>query len=162
MQQQVRLVPMWALSLAVNLVVQVLSVAVHKHYKRIYNESSNKWWDLSNWIRLFNYQLCGFSLLFLRHEILVSWILCVSFYNQFGDLTLDLTAVTDAGLFNEPALAGSPCLHQVLFYALESSIQLLHGGSGWSAWFTSAETWLVGVTGDWEDSGHWDGCGDWL
>ena len=43
MQQQVRLVPMWALSLAVNLVVQVLSVAVHNHYKRIYNESSNKW-----------------------------------------------------------------------------------------------------------------------
>jgi ATP-dependent protease Clp ATPase subunit len=26
-----------------DLAVQVLSVAVHNHYKRIYNESSNKW-----------------------------------------------------------------------------------------------------------------------
>ena len=105
---EISAVPMWAMNLAVNLVVQVLSVAVHNHYKRIYNESSNKWWDLSNWIRLFNCWLCGFSLLFLRHEILISWILCVSFYSQFGDLTLNLVAI---GLIDGPALAGSPWLH---------------------------------------------------
>jgi len=148
---------MWAKNLAVNLVVQMLSVAVHNHYKRIYNESSNKWWDLSNWIRLFNCWLCGFSLLFLRHEILISWILCVSFYSQFGDLTLNLVAI---GLIDRPALAGSPWLHLVLFYTLGPSIRLLHGGLGWSAWSTSAETGLVGETGDWEDSIHWDSCGD--
>ena len=31
-----------------------------------------------------------------------------------GDSALDLTAVADAGLFDGPALAGSPCFHQVL------------------------------------------------
>ena len=31
-----------------------------------------------------------------------------------GDSALDLAAVADAGLFDGPALAGSPCFHQVL------------------------------------------------
>ena len=95
---------MWAMNLAVNLVVQVLFIAVHNHYKRIYKVSSNKWLDFTNWIRLFNYRSCGDSLLFLRHEILISWILCASFYSQFGDLALDLAAVADAGFFDGPVL----------------------------------------------------------
>ena len=42
-----------------------------------------------------------------------------------GDLALDLAAVADAGLFDGPALAGSPCFHQVRSYAPEPSIRLL-------------------------------------
>lgn len=30
-----------------------------------------------------------------------------------GDFALDLAAVADAGLFDGPALSGSPCFHQV-------------------------------------------------
>ena len=132
---------MWAMNLAVNLVVQVLFVAVHNHYKRIYKVSSNKWLDFTNWIRLFNYRSCGDSLLFLRHEILISWILCVSFYSQFGDLALDLAAVADAEFFDGPvlppgALLRSRTLNLVApwWIGLISLVYLRGSGVGGSNW----------------------------